>query len=161
MLLLVDSDSTHSFVKQAFVNRAQCQVEPIPAVLVKIANGEIMHCSSRVPNLTWWIQGVTFHTDMHVLDLGAYDVILGIDWLEQFSPMDCHWVDKTMTFEYEGRRVCLQGVRPCQLNQLSKISIDQLQKWYKWNDVWAFTIVKPQPMTVPDDSSEQLTVQNS
>uniref|UniRef100_A0A0A8YUS4 Uncharacterized protein n=1 Tax=Arundo donax TaxID=35708 RepID=A0A0A8YUS4_ARUDO len=48
---------------------------------------------------------------MRVLDLGAYDAILGMDWLKPQSPMVCHWEHKTMEFDDEGRRVKLQGVQ--------------------------------------------------
>lgn len=155
MLLLVDSGSTHTFVNKAFVDRNHCTTENIPVVSVRIANGEIMNCSTRVPKLTWWIQGVTFETGMRILELRAYDAILGMDWLEQFSPMDCHWANKTMTFDYEGRRDCLQGVLPRHSLELSEVSMDQLYKWYKGNDVWAFAIVQPHSDAEPANTSEQ------
>lgn len=58
---------------------------------------------------------------MRVLEPGAYDVVLDIYWLECFSPMDCHWLHKTMAFDYEGRRVSgPENINPdllCILNQ--------------------------------------------
>lgn len=62
-----------------------------------------------------------------MLDLDAYDAILGMDWLKIHSPMQCHWADKTMEFVDEGRLVKLQGVKKNDL-LLSELSAAQLQK---------------------------------
>lgn len=37
-----------------------------------------------------WNGGLTFRTDMRVLELEAYDDILDMDWLKLHSPMNCH-----------------------------------------------------------------------
>lgn len=112
MLILVDSGSTHSFVNAAFVQRAGCQVQAMPPIPVRVANGDKLQSDGIVPELSWWIHGTTFTTDMRVLPLGAYDAILGMDWLARYSPMNCHWGNKTLQFEYQGRSVFLQGVCP-------------------------------------------------
>lgn len=95
MLLLVDSGSSHTFIDQQLIDRLQCPTTPLPAPLkVKVANGEFMQCEQEVQGLKWWIQGHTFTTDMKVVPLGGYDAILGMDWLEQWGPMTCHWEEK-------------------------------------------------------------------
>jgi hypothetical protein len=48
--------------------------------------------------LEWWAQGYTFNTNMRMIDLGAYDAILGYDWLRVHSLMVCHWELKTVEF---------------------------------------------------------------
>jgi hypothetical protein len=90
MLLLVDSGSSHTFINSNFVERLQCPTTLIPAVDVKIANGEQLQCDQVVPQLAWWAQGHSFVTDMRVLPLGAYDAILGVDWLKQWGDMRCN-----------------------------------------------------------------------
>jgi hypothetical protein len=47
-------------------------------------------------------QGHTLSSDMTVLDMAPYDVILGYDWLKQHSPMKCDWDTKTLEFEHQG-----------------------------------------------------------
>jgi hypothetical protein len=96
MLTLVDTGSSHSFVSAHFVKLAQLPTEPIHKQKVKLANGEWMTATIKVPNLTWYIQGHTFTSDMIVLDLLPYDAILGYDWLERNSPMQCDWVSKSI-----------------------------------------------------------------
>jgi hypothetical protein len=108
---------------------------------VQVANGELIMADKKVLSLEWWIQGHTFYTEMMVLDLGPFDVILGYDWLKPHSPMTCHWGDKTIAFEYGGQNICLQGVHSSQLN-LEEISSDKLVKAIAGNDVGVFAIVE-------------------
>jgi hypothetical protein len=49
-------------------------------------------------------------------------MIVGIDWLERFSPMKVHWAQKWLSIPYEGVVITLQGIRPdngnCKLKEL-------------------------------------------
>lgn len=141
MLLLIDSGSTHTFVNRAFVERANCQIDSAPTVHVRVANGQMLSSDAQVKGLQWWTRGATFTTDMRVLDFGAYDVILGIDWLQQFSPMLCHSGLKTISFDNLGRNITLQGVLPKQQNSLTELSVEQLTRWISGNEVWALAMV--------------------
>jgi hypothetical protein len=73
---------------------------------------------------------------MRVLDLAAYDAILGYDWLKQHSHMVCHWELKTLEFQEGKQQVYLQGVRANQ-GHATTISTKQFLKWQKGNDIWA------------------------
>nr|AAG46155.1 putative polyprotein [Oryza sativa Japonica Group] len=43
-----------------------------------------------------------------LLNLGGYDIILGMDWLEQFSPMQVDWSQKWMEIQVNNQPVRLQ-----------------------------------------------------
>uniref|UniRef100_A0ACD5W173 Uncharacterized protein n=1 Tax=Avena sativa TaxID=4498 RepID=A0ACD5W173_AVESA len=103
LLFLVDSGSSHNFVNANLVDRLKCSVQQTKSIPVKIANGSYMHCSQMVQQLTWWCQGETFSTDMRVLELGAYDAILGMDWLHQHSPMVTDWINHCLAFSHKGK----------------------------------------------------------
>uniref|UniRef100_A0A0A9EA72 Uncharacterized protein n=1 Tax=Arundo donax TaxID=35708 RepID=A0A0A9EA72_ARUDO len=64
-----------------------------------------MLCNKFVPRLEWWSQGHSFCQDTRVLPLRSYDMIIGYDWLEDFSPMWIHWGKRIMLFTHKGRRV--------------------------------------------------------
>jgi hypothetical protein len=49
-----------------------------------------------------------------------------MDWLEQFNPMEIHWADKWLSFEYKGSQLKLQGVKPKQ-SQCNLISKEQFE----------------------------------
>lgn len=91
MLILVDSDSSHSFVSSAFISKCGIPTQAMQPKIVKVANGETMVTNQQVSHMEWWIQGHTLNSNMNVLDLGAFDAILGFDWLKAHSPMTCHW----------------------------------------------------------------------
>lgn len=83
---------------------------------------------------------------MRILDLGAYDAVLGMDWLDSFSPMTCHWRNKHIFFPYGDKEVHLQGIlSEQQQQQLQVMDIDQLRKSLADNDVWALALIEPAP----------------
>lgn len=98
MLALVDSGSSHNFVDENFAKRASLDLVAVPSVQVTVANGQAMESKFQAPNLTWWAQGHTFETPMRVLQLGAYDAVLEMDWLKCHSPMTCDWEGKSLQF---------------------------------------------------------------
>lgn len=71
-----------------------------------------MQRSSAVPEAEWSIQGYSFKQELKVLPLQSYDLILGMDWLESFSPMKVHWRHKWMVIAYNGATTVLQGILP-------------------------------------------------
>jgi hypothetical protein len=78
---------------------------------------------------------------MRVLELEAYDTILGYDWLKKHNPMSCHWDLKIMEFQERGQHVHLQGIQQEQLS-LDAMSPEQFVKCYIGNDIWALTVVQ-------------------
>jgi hypothetical protein len=137
MLLLIDSGSTHSFVDQSLVEKMQLSTTDIPMLRVKVANGEVISCAAAIPNMQWWAQGHTFTHTMRVLQLGGYDGILGMDWLQRCGVMTCDWPNKWIEFAHQGKMVKLQGMLPTQQTHLQELSVEQLVKAIKGNDVWA------------------------
>ncbi|XBH55725.1 hypothetical protein VPH35_077749 [Triticum aestivum] len=145
MLLLVDSGSTHSFINKAFVDRIGATTEELPPVEECVANGDRLTCSRMVLDLKWSLQGHTFSTRMRELEIGAYDGILGMDWLAQFSPMTCHWQDKFISFDHDGEHVTFQGVRLKAAPTITAMEPEELRKWIAGNDVWAMAVVDALP----------------
>jgi len=79
------------------------------------------------------MQDCSFTSDLRILPLQHFDLILGMDWLESFSPMKVHWKLKWMSIPYGSSTVLLQGLLPLvptnTLVQICKISVsDQLAK---------------------------------
>jgi hypothetical protein len=112
MLALLDSGSSHSFVNSDFVKQAGLDTVATTPKTVRLANGEILVFDKMVHNLEWWCQGHTLVGNMILLDLGAYDAILGYDWLKVHSPMNYHWENRTIEFQRKGKTIALQGVKP-------------------------------------------------
>jgi hypothetical protein len=77
-------------------------------VQVQVANGAVLQCTSHIPDAKWLVQGYSFSTDLKILP-SAYDMILGLDWLASFSPMQVHWDQKWISIPYEGSTAMLFG----------------------------------------------------
>jgi hypothetical protein len=148
--MLVDLGSSNTFLNSSMLSRISYTSYVVPALKVKVANGQILYSIAEVKDLEWWIQGQTFCTPARVLDIGAHDMILGMDWLEQHSPMQCDWANKSITFLHLGKQVTLQGIQQQQVDQLTEISGKQLLKLQKGNDLWALVV-----LTAMNDSSHQ------
>lgn len=153
MLILVDSGSSNSFINANMLDRIPCAITETTPISVKVANGQYMQTSKIVKDLTWWSQGATFTTPMRVLDLGGYDAILGMDWLQQHSPMTTDWDKKFISFPYKGQQVTLYGVPPITKQTVAEIPVQQLAKWSKGNDIWAIAVIHPVPMLSADSAT--------
>ncbi|CAO2206554.1 unnamed protein product [Urochloa humidicola] len=125
VLILVDSGSSSTFISSSAVQRLAIVTAEALTVTVTAANGGKLASSAIVPELTWWTQGHTFSSAARVLELNHYDIILGMDWLENHSPMWVHWRRKRMRFTYKGNRITLNGVKDhtdtCSPIQLKKL----------------------------------------
>jgi hypothetical protein len=67
MLMLVDSESSTSFISDNMVQKLGLFVLPCESVTIKVANGASMVCNTMVKQLEWWANGHFYHTDMSVL----------------------------------------------------------------------------------------------
>jgi hypothetical protein len=150
LVMLVDSGNSSSFVSQRIVDQLALSTEVVSPVRVKVANGEYMLSSKRVATLEWWAEGHTYAGNMRVLDLEAYDAILGYDWLKSHSPMEFDWDNKVLTFWDKGVRVQLKGdgVGSTKVLQVSAV---QLRRWMKGNEVWAFVMLE----TMQEEGAEK------
>ncbi|WVZ49402.1 hypothetical protein U9M48_000767 [Paspalum notatum var. saurae] len=57
-----------------------------------------------------------------ILPLSAFDMILGLDWLDKHSPMQIHWHQKWLSIPYNSSTVVLYGMLP-QLPEASLLQI--------------------------------------
>lgn len=86
-----------------------------------------------------------FSNYMRILELGAYDAVLGMDWLKSCGKMSVDWTLKSMEFVHDDKEIRIQGMVSKQQQQLEELSSIQLQKWLAGNDVWAMAILDHVP----------------
>jgi hypothetical protein len=110
VLILIDSGSSHSFLSTKIAELLDGSTPLLHPLTVAVANGHSMQCQSQFERVTWAVQGYEFQSDLKVLPLLHYDMIVGYDWLEKFSPMRVHWGAKWMAIPLGGRTVVLQGI---------------------------------------------------
>lgn len=74
--------------------------------------------SQLLRQVPWSVQQCSFSSDFKVLPLCSYDAIVGMNWLELFSPMQVHWQQKWLAIPYQGQFALLQGLDADPPNQL-------------------------------------------
>ncbi|WVZ96943.1 hypothetical protein U9M48_042522 [Paspalum notatum var. saurae] len=112
ILILVDSGSSHTFLSSKVADKV-VGVSPLPVpIAVQVADGGRLPCGTHIKQAHWQLDECNFFTDMKILDLSYYDLIVGMDWLEAHSPMEVHWLQKWMIIPYQNASVLLQGLVP-------------------------------------------------
>ncbi|XP_073152967.1 uncharacterized protein [Henckelia pumila] len=102
---LLDSGATHSFISEEFVLRWGIQREELlVGFSVTIPSGEEFPTNSIVRNLEILLQGQPVVTDLIVLPMTEFDLILGMDWM----------VRNDMVIDFQQRSVFIrpEGVEP-------------------------------------------------
>jgi hypothetical protein len=90
VMMLVDSGNSHTSIRDTVAIQLDCVSALAKSLSMKVANGAAIVCSLQLQQAEWGIQGCTFHSDFKVIPLTHFDIILGYDWLEAFSPMKVH-----------------------------------------------------------------------
>lgn len=135
VVVLADSGSSGNFISELMASSMTGWQElPLP-IKVRVANGTVLTCTHEIQNCPIWINGHCFNVNLKILPLQCYDIILGIDWLEDFSPMEVHWKDKWMSFMHKGVKVTLQGVEP-NLTDCISIAPGQLEQLIRKDELW-------------------------
>jgi hypothetical protein len=109
---LFDSGASYSFVSENFVSRAGFSVQRLGhPILVSSANGSISSCSV-CQGCSVILADEVFLANLVVISLGAFYVILGIDWLSQYrAVISCFW--KIVLLQApSGREVVFLGSSP-------------------------------------------------
>ena len=104
LFILVDSGSTHNFINNQVADMLCCKLTSIKALIVQVADGETMTCTSVCNNLQWSMQGVGFAADVFILDLKNYDMILGT----KLKTIICNYKKIWMAFQ----EVCIKRDNP-------------------------------------------------
>ena len=89
---LVDPGATYSFISVPFTERHQIESQPIDGcMVVSVPNGDIMISERIVPGSRLVIQNKDFPTDLIVLGIPDFDIVLGMDWLSKHrATLDCY-----------------------------------------------------------------------
>ncbi|CAH9090618.1 unnamed protein product [Cuscuta epithymum] len=111
IVMMIDSGSTHSFLDPTIV-KDMASVECVKSrpLQVTVANGNELSCDLVCPNFKWTVQGETFVKEMRLVRMGGCDMVLGMDWIDEFTPVQLNTRPPKVTFWKEGRLVRLYGV---------------------------------------------------
>jgi len=81
--VLIDLGATLSYVSPKVVERCNLQsVKFKNPWLVQLATGAKRRVTAKVNDCSFTIAGQPVTADLNVLPLGSYDILIGMDWLE-------------------------------------------------------------------------------
>jgi len=100
---LVDTGSTHTFVHSALVQCLGLAVTPRAGLNVMVANGDKVRSPGVCLATLVTIDTETFSIDCFALDLGGFDLVLGVQWLRTLGPIVWDFGALAMSFWYNGR----------------------------------------------------------
>ncbi|XP_076928786.1 uncharacterized protein LOC143592869 [Bidens hawaiensis] len=99
--ILIDSGSTHNFLDEKIAYKMRCPTKEMPSMKITIADGNVMSCTKVCENVQWMMQGKWFKTNVLLIPLTNYDMVLGIQWLQSLD--DITWNFKDLTMKFKGK----------------------------------------------------------
>ncbi|CAA0833020.1 Unknown protein, partial [Striga hermonthica] len=111
LLILLDTGSTLSFIKESTAKQLGCQVSEAKSIVVKVASGQKLKSSYIADNFTWRMQGSNITYPLRLLQSEGCDVILGGDWLRSCTPIELDYKAMTVTVSIGGKRITLQALK--------------------------------------------------
>ncbi|GJR98292.1 putative reverse transcriptase domain-containing protein [Tanacetum coccineum] len=129
--MLFDSGADRSFVSNTF----SALLDIIPSALdvsyaVELADGRTSETNTVLRGYTLGLLGHPFNIDLMPIDLGSFDVIIGMDWLaKNHAVIVCD--EKIMRIPYENEILIVQGDKSDKEKKstLSIISCEKAQKY--------------------------------
>jgi len=156
IVILVDSGSTHIFISATLASKLTSGSSVLASLTVQVADGNKLVCQTEFVDMQWSVQSYTFSSNLKVLPLQHYDMIVGMDWLERFSTMQVHWAQKWLMIPYNNSVIRLQGELPIDYEvtmvELSAISqdSDQLELYPPIHDLLdTYSSVFSEPQGLP------------
>ncbi|XP_039044703.1 uncharacterized protein LOC120184271 [Hibiscus syriacus] len=74
-----------------------------------VANGEKVFSSAKSNQVSWTMKRFHFNHNFRILQLGGSDMVLGVDWMKQFSSVLMVCKDMTLSFQKDGKLMIIQG----------------------------------------------------
>ncbi|KAF2314301.1 hypothetical protein GH714_025183 [Hevea brasiliensis] len=143
--VLIDTGSTHNFLDSHIARKVGCELVKVTGVVVEVANGQELQCEHFCKEFTWCMQNQTFTTEVFILPLDSYDLILGASWLATLGEITWNFQTLQMKFWVDNKAHVLQGQNKHYLELAVNKQIHKLQKshqvssmqlvWHKeyWN----------------------------
>jgi hypothetical protein len=109
-MALLDMGSTHNFLPAATMRRLALQPTGGDNLRVTMANGNRLRCHGLAQHMPLTIGDKHFTITCAGIDLGCFDFILGVDFLQTLGPILWDFDTLTMTFSCQGHRARWEGL---------------------------------------------------
>lgn len=120
--------STHNFLDKSVAEKLKCTLKRAGLTKVTVADGHKLGVSAFVDGLEWNFQSITFKVDFMVIHLGGCDMVLGVQWLQQWGPITWDFQNLTMLFKMDRRKVLLHGIREGSIREVKAAKLKKHQE---------------------------------
>lgn len=107
--ILIDTGASGSYINSTLVQQLKLPSVPITPVTVTLANGATVTSRTSCSQVKWKIQGYTFSFQFKAMPIAGWDMVLGVDWMYQFSPITFDFKHLQIRMEHEGEQYTLKG----------------------------------------------------
>lgn len=104
--ILIDFASTHNCLDNEYAKKLGCVLEQIVPQEVTVADGNKLACQYRCKNFSWKINDTIFDTDVLLIPIGRFDMVLGVQWLRTMWEISWNFQKMITKFEIKGQ-VCV------------------------------------------------------
>jgi hypothetical protein len=123
--ILIDSGASHCYIDPKIVDRLHLEKSKLgKASLVQLSIGTKRRTHDMAKICSISLNGMNTSIDLNIIPLGYYDILIGMDWLENYHVvLDCH----NMTFtciDGNGKQSNVKGVpRPISIRDISSLQL--------------------------------------
>lgn len=107
--IMIDNGSTHNFMDYRVAELLRCELVPIKELGIEVAGGQVLYYSQKVEGVPCSINNFQFTISAYVMELGGYDLVLGIQWMSTLGTIHWNFKEMTMDLIYQGQPVKLKG----------------------------------------------------
>jgi len=98
-IILVDSGNTHNFIHRTISQETHCYIHVVNNFQITITNGGSMKCGGHCENVHLQIGDYHLKSHMFAIDMGGFEIVLGVDWLRTLGPVLMDFKELTMQFD--------------------------------------------------------------
>lgn len=101
--ILIDGGSSLNWMKLSLGKEMQLEFYEQEPITVNLANGDTITSSLKCNDLKWKCNGHTFSTQVWLMELKDWDIILGVEWLSQLGNLHCNYAEQSLKFLWDGQ----------------------------------------------------------
>ncbi|XP_027172283.1 uncharacterized protein LOC113771935 [Coffea eugenioides] len=107
--ILVDTGSSDSYIHHKLVSTRGLSFEYIKPFTVTMGDGNLVTSGAYCPKVSWNVQNNKFCFDLRIMELGDWDLILGVDWMHNYSSITFDFRQLKISMFHQGEVVTLHG----------------------------------------------------
>jgi hypothetical protein len=124
-VILIDSGANHCHIDPKIVDRLHLEKSKLgKESLVQLATGTKRRIHEMVRSCSRSLNGVNTSTDLNIIPLGSYDILIGMDWLDKHHDVLDFHKNSFTCLDGNGKQITVKGVpRPISIREISTLQL--------------------------------------